>query len=82
MNKTNHTALIEAGQETRFGRNWPGKRCLAKTRRGSRCQNPAIGGRNANAHLKHGRRRRSVLAEQKQRNEQGRRIQYGVKYAR
>ena len=35
MKLTNHTALIEVGQETRFGRNWQGKRCLAKTRWGS-----------------------------------------------
>ena len=46
MKQTDHTALIEAGQGTRFGRNWPGKRCLARTRRGSPCQNPAISGRN------------------------------------
>ena len=45
MKQTDHTVLIEAGQGTRFGRNWPGKRCLARTRRGSPCQNPAIGGR-------------------------------------
>ena len=46
MNQTNHTALIEASHATRFGPNWPGKRCLAKTRRGTPCQNPAIRGRN------------------------------------
>ena len=45
MNLTNHTALIKAGIETRFGPGWPGTRCLAKTRRGTLCQNPAIGGR-------------------------------------
>ena len=45
MKQTDHTALIEAGQGTRFGRNWSGKRCLARARRGSPCQNPAIGGR-------------------------------------
>ena len=44
MNQTNHTALIEAGHATRFGPNWPGKRCLAKTRRGTLCQNPATCG--------------------------------------
>ena len=27
-----------------FGRNWPGKRCLARTRRGTPCQKPAITG--------------------------------------
>ena len=46
VNQTNHTALIEASHATRFGPNWPGKRCLAKTRRGTPCQNPAIRGRN------------------------------------
>jgi hypothetical protein len=45
MKLTNHTALIKAGIETRFGPGWPGTRCLAKTRRGTLCQNPAIGGR-------------------------------------
>ena len=29
------------GFETRFGPNWPGQRCLAKTRRGTACQRPA-----------------------------------------
>ena len=36
--------FIEAGKDTRFGANWPGQRCLAKTRRGTACQNPAIPG--------------------------------------
>ena len=34
------------GLETRFGPDWPGRRCLAKTRRGTECQKPAIKGRN------------------------------------
>jgi len=46
VNKVNHAELIEAGMATRFGPGWPGTRCLAKTRRGTLCQNPAIGGRN------------------------------------
>ena len=29
------------GVHTRFGPNWPGKRCLAKTRRGTACQRAA-----------------------------------------
>jgi hypothetical protein len=29
------------GQETRFGPNWPGTRCEARTRRGTLCQRPA-----------------------------------------
>ena len=37
--------FIELGRGTRFGPDWPGTRCLAKTRRGTLCQNPAIGGR-------------------------------------
>ena len=46
MNQNNFAALTKAGRATRFGPNWPGKRCLAKTRQGTPCQNPAIGGRN------------------------------------
>jgi hypothetical protein len=34
--------LAEAGHATRFGPDWPGQRCLAKTRKGTPCQNPAI----------------------------------------
>ena len=45
MNKVNRAELIEAGKATRFGPDWPGTRCLAKTRRGTLCQNPAIGSR-------------------------------------
>ncbi len=29
------------GLNTRFGANWPGQRCGAKTRRGTACQRPA-----------------------------------------
>ena len=36
--------LIEAGKATRLGPDWPGKRCLAKTRRATLCQKPAIRG--------------------------------------
>ena len=32
---------VHIGLETRFGPNWPGKRCLAKTRRGTAYQRPA-----------------------------------------
>ena len=42
MKLTNHTALIEAGMATRFGADWPGRRCGAKTRAGGACQNPTI----------------------------------------
>ena len=42
MNQTNNTALTEAGHATRFGADWPGRRCGAKTRAGGACQNPTI----------------------------------------
>ena len=42
----NHQKLVEAGKATRLGVNWPGQRCLAKTRRGTPCQNPVVTGRN------------------------------------
>ena len=32
---------VTIGVETRFGSNWPGVRCLAKTRRGTECQRAA-----------------------------------------
>ena len=32
---------VSIGVHTRFGPNWPGKRCLAKTRRGTACQRAA-----------------------------------------
>jgi hypothetical protein len=38
----NRQKLLEAGKGTRFGANWPGQRCLAKTRQGKACKNPAI----------------------------------------
>ena len=38
--------FIEAGRGTRLGPQWPGQRCLAKTRWGSPCKNPAIRGPN------------------------------------
>ena len=34
--------ISELGKATRFGPSWPGKRCLAKTRKGSLCQRPAF----------------------------------------
>ena len=33
--------ISELGINTRFGPNWPGDRCLAKTRRGTECQRAA-----------------------------------------
>ena len=32
---------VKIGINTRFGPNWPGLRCLAKTRRGTKCQRAA-----------------------------------------
>ena len=32
---------VNIGINTRFGPNWPGIRCLAKTRRGTKCQSTA-----------------------------------------
>ena len=34
--------ISELGRPTRFGPNWPGKRCLAKTQNGTPCQRPAF----------------------------------------
>jgi len=42
----NRQKLLEASKATRFGPDWPGQRCLAKTRRGALCRNPAIQGPN------------------------------------
>jgi len=39
MTVTKH--ISELGTATRFGAYWPGKRCGAKTRRGTECQRPA-----------------------------------------
>ena len=36
---------VRIGVHTRFGPNWPGKRCLAKTRRGTACLKPALKGK-------------------------------------
>jgi hypothetical protein len=34
--------ISKLGKNTRFGPNWPGIRCLAKTRRGTKCQSAAF----------------------------------------
>ena len=34
-------SIEDLGKATRFGPNWPGERCCAKTRRGTACQRPA-----------------------------------------
>jgi hypothetical protein len=41
----NHKPLIEVGRATRFGPDWAGKRCLAKTHRGTPCQKAALKGK-------------------------------------
>ena len=46
MKKADNKDLVEAGRETRFGVDWPGQRCLAKTRRSTSCQKAALKGRN------------------------------------
>ena len=55
---------VRIGLEWRFGTNWPGQRCGAKTRRGTPCQRPARkvngkcrlhGGRSTGAKTQEGR---------------------------
>ena len=43
--KSNIESLILAGKATRFGLDWSGKRCLARTRNGGQCQCPAMKGK-------------------------------------
>ena len=45
MTKADYKNLVEAGRETRFGVDWPGRRCLAKTRRSTSCQKAALKGK-------------------------------------
>jgi hypothetical protein len=65
--KSQRLAVI--GLATRFGPDWPGKRCLAKTRRSTECQRPAItgsgrcrlhGGRSTGPRTQEGRARISA----------------------
>ena len=42
---------VTIGVHTRFGPNWPGIRCLAKTRRGTKCQSAAY---KHNGRCRHG----------------------------
>jgi len=46
LKTVNHAELIQAGKATRFGPGWTGTSCLAKTRRGTLCRNPALKGRS------------------------------------
>ena len=45
MTKADNKDLVEAGRETRFGVDWSGRRCLAKTRRSTSCQKAALKGK-------------------------------------
>jgi hypothetical protein len=65
--KSQRLAVI--GLATRFGPDWSGKRCLAKTRRSTECQRPAItgsgrcrlhGGRSTGPRTQEGRARISA----------------------
>ena len=38
-------SIVENGKATRFGPNWPGKLCGAKTRSGASCKKPALRGK-------------------------------------
>ena len=67
--KDNAPRLSAIGLATRFGSEWRGKRCLAKTRRGTECQRPAItgagrcrlhGGRSTGPRTEEGRARISA----------------------
>ena len=67
--KDNAPWLSDIGLASRFGPDWPGKRCLAKTRRGTECQRPAItgsgrcrlhGGRSTGPRTEEGRARISA----------------------
>jgi hypothetical protein len=49
-----NTTRLLSSEEWRFGPNWPGKRCRAKTRRGTECQKPALKG-NARCQIHGGR---------------------------
>ena len=46
VTKDNVAALIESGRRTRFGGDWPGIRCHARTRRDTPCLKPALKGKN------------------------------------
>ena len=62
LTKSNVSRLIELGKATRFGNDWPGKRCLANTRSGTPCQKPAVKG-NTRCQLHGGRTPRRKAAE-------------------
>ena len=45
VTKANIGSLVENGRVTRFGVDWPGLRCGARTRRGTSCLKPALKGK-------------------------------------
>ena len=62
--------ISELGRATRFGPDWQGKRCLAKTRKGTLCQSPAYkqngrcrlhGGLSTGPNTNEGKRRIAVV---------------------
>lgn len=69
--------------EWHFGSDWPGRRCGAKTRRGTACQKPALRGKNrcqlhggkstgakgkANGNYRHGRFTKEAIANRQTAN--------------
>jgi hypothetical protein len=65
----NSSGQWKLGLGTRFGSDWPGRRCLAKTRQGGECQKPALknksrcqlhGGRSTGPRTEEGRSRISA----------------------
>jgi hypothetical protein len=64
---------VRIGVATRFGPNWPGKRCGAKTKSGTPCQRPAVsrtgrcyrhGGKSTGPRTEAGRARLAALHTQ------------------
>jgi hypothetical protein len=89
MDGTLMTPRLLSAEEWRFGPDWPGRRCGAKTRRGSPCQKPALrdnarcqihGGRGgapsgpANGNYKNGRYTKERIAAVREQSAQLREI--------
>ena len=45
VNSSKRKRLLEIGTRTQFGPDWPGRRCLATTRRESLCQKASLKGK-------------------------------------
>jgi len=82
INPMHGTSMTPMLLPTRFGPDWPGERCGAKTRRGLPCPNPAVAGRSrcrmhggkggapsgpANGRYRHGRFTQQAIATRKAR---------------